>query len=533
LLEFRLRMHMVGRIIRWMVIALAMGTVWFGVPLQRVNLLAVYTMLVLASVYNFVLYFVSWRRLEEEGKAHWITIPTIIADCFCISVVVYVTGKIDSNFFVTYLLLVVWMAIHPGLRLRPWLAAFVVVSYSVAVFWHTMPTREVVFSFLMRSVIFGFVAWLSSRIARELRAVTAKLENSVRDLTDGLVVLDRDRRVILMNPRAAEMLGVNEAEALGQAVVDDPQITPAESLRKLTASPDVRSVSVLKRPVRVHEVALGAPERAIRVYTAEYVDETDRWAGELKVLHDVTSLKQLERLRAEVMSDDTHDLRNPLESVRGILALLRRRLSPDSEGLGWLGRAESEIDRLMRLTSEMLDSARMEAGKLQLRVQPLSLEREIGKVVGTVTQRAHSSGLELTAEVNPDLPPVLADSDRLTRIIHNLVDNALKFTPPGGAVRITGGLCPEDSQLAQVDVTDTGPGIEADKLETIFGRFEQIGDELWHKGAGLGLPICRDMVAAHGGHLWVESELGRGSSFRFTLPLATEGEPASPAAQAC
>lgn len=525
MLDFRLRMHSVGRNVRWMVIALAAGTVWFGNPLARENLLAVYAMLALASGYNLSVYFIPWRQLEEEGKANWVVLPYVMADCICISVVVHVTGKIDSNFYVNYLLLVVWLAIYPGLRSKAWLGALVLAFYCVAVFWNTTPTSAVVFSFLMRSVIFGLVAWLSSRIAAELRTATAKLENSVRDLTDGLVVLDRDKRVILINPRAAELLGVSEGRALGEVVSDDPQLTGLESLRRLVAAPDARRVAVDDRQVRVHEVALGeAPEQVVRVYTADYVDEMDQWAGELKVLHDVTDLKQLERLRAEVMSAVTHDLRNPLESIKGILALLRRRLAPviDEEGGKWFRVAELESDRLMRLTGEMLDFARMEAGNLRLRLAPVSLDREIGKVVSAVAQRAQDSGLELTADVDESLPPLSADSDRLARVIYNLVENALKFTPRGGSIRISGGYCPEDRSFAQVAIADTGPGIEADKLETIFDRFVQVGDEVWHKtrGAGLGLPICRDLVAAHGGRLWAESERGGGSTFRFVVPLA-------------
>jgi len=525
LFDFRLRMYLVGRNVRWMVIALAAGTVWFGGPLARSNLLAVYAMLVLASLYNLALYAIPWKELEGQGRGNWVVIPYVVADSVCISIVVYVTGKIDSSFFVCYLLLVVWMAIYPGMRWKPLLWTVVMTSYFVAVFRDTIPTSRVVFNFLMRSVIFGFVAWLSNRISRELRLATGKLEHTVRDLTDGVVVLDSDQRVILINRRAADLMGVSEAKALGAVVADDPELTSLEPLRRLVRAPNANTVSVDGRQVRVHEVAFGeGTERVVRVYTTDYLDETDRSAGELKVLHDVTDLKQLERLRADVMSAVTHDLRNPLESIKGILALLRRRLGPgmDDDGRHWFDIAESESARLMRLTGEMLDLARLEAGKLQLRRAPLALYLEVESVVQAMARQAREEGIELTAQIDHDLPPVHADQDRLARVIYNLVENAIKFTPRGGSVRVTGSYCSEDGRFAQVRVSDTGPGIDTDKLETVFDRFVQTGDELWHKrrGAGLGLPICRDLVSAHGGQIWASSKSGEGSTFHFTLPFA-------------
>jgi len=536
LLDFRLRLYVLGRNARWMVMALAAGTFAFGGPHLPAQWLAVYLMLGLATVYNLALYVIPWRRLEEQGKGNWVVVPYIIADSICISIVVYFTGGGDSWFFVAYLLLIVWLAVYPGMRGKPWWWMIVVVCSAVAVFSRSY-TAPVGFAFVWRWVIFGFVAWLANGIARELHATTSKLDNAVRALTDGLVVLDRNERVMLLNPRAAELLGVSEAEALGQALTDDPLAGSLAPLRKLLV-PDTADAAAGDQQVRVHEVAIGeAPARVARVYTAPYTDEMDQWAGELKVLHDVTNLKELDRLRSDFMSAVTHDLRNPLSSIKGILQLLHRRFAPlvDDESSRMLRVAESETDRLVRLANEMLDVARIEAGKLQLSLARVELDQQIAEVVRSVEWEVQQRGLHLTTDIAGDLPPVHADADRLARVIYNLLDNALKFTPRGGSVRISACRCPSDRPLAQVSISDTGPGIPAERLSDIFDRFMQVGDELLHKarGAGLGLPICRDLIAAHGGSLWVESKPGAGTTFHFTVPLAPPAHPQAPPGPRC
>ena len=219
--EIRERLDLVeviGQYVRWLMITLAAGMVTFGGPEARSHAPTVYLMLLVASCYNVALYVIPWRRLEEAGRGNLIVIPYVLADTTCISVVTYATGKIDSSYYLAYLLLVVWMAIYPGTRERRWLWLILLTSYAVAVFSDGQATSNAIYSFMMRAIIFGSVAWLSGRIAHELHLATSRVETAVTDLTDGLVVLDRAGRVLLMNPRSVELLGVSEAEALRDAL---------------------------------------------------------------------------------------------------------------------------------------------------------------------------------------------------------------------------------------------------------------------------------------------------------------------------
>lgn len=221
MLEFRLRMYTIGQNMRWLVIVLAGGIVTFGAPAERSHAGIVYLMLVVASAYNLALYVIPWKRLEEEGRGNWVAVPYVVGDSICIGIVVFATGGMESSFYIAYILLVVWMAIYPGMREHRWLWVIVVASYFVAVFWDGELTPQTVYSFLMRTLIFGFVAWLTSQIARKPKFAVSKLESAVRDLTDGVVVLDNEGQVLLMNPRSVELLGVPEAEALGQPIAGD------------------------------------------------------------------------------------------------------------------------------------------------------------------------------------------------------------------------------------------------------------------------------------------------------------------------
>ncbi|MGI5819923.1 MAG: sensor histidine kinase [Armatimonadota bacterium] len=526
MLEFRMRMYLLGQNMRWVVIAVAAGVVTFGSPAERAHAGTIYVMLALASAYNMALWVIPWKRFEEQGRGNWIAVPYVVLDAICIGIVVYATGGIESNIYLAYLLLVVWMAIYPGMREYRWPWVIVVLSYFVSVFWEGELNSQTVYSFMMRTLIFGFVAWLTNQIARELNWTYSKLEGAVRDLTDGLVVVDNDDRVVLMNPRSAELLGVAEADAYGRRITDRAAPEGLAPLRKLIA-PMEEAGDGGEGPVRCHEVIVESDrQRAVRVYTVPYHDEGGHLAGEMKVLHDVTDLKELDRLRADFISALTHDLCNPLGSVRTILFMLRRRiarlLEPESERM--LRSVEDHTERLIRLTREMLDSARLEAGMLELHLDEVDLNELVTGVVEAIRWTAAAQGIELSHDGDPALPPVRADHDRLVRVLYNLVENAVKFTPAGGSVRIISERCPNVEMAARVSVCDTGPGIAPEQAEVIFQRFVRAGDELALKtrGSGLGLPICRELVAAHGGQLWVDSVPGQGSNFHFTVPFAVE-----------
>lgn len=225
------------------------------------------------------------------------------------------------------------------------------------------------------------------------------------------------------------------------------------------------------------------------------------------------------RARDEVLGVVAHDLRNPLSAILMQTQLLKR------SGFEPLTRANTSMDsirrsvvRMNRMIQDLLDVTRMEGGRLAIDREAVAPEQVIADCVESQRPLTSAASLELRCEVSPDVADVWADRDRLLQVLENLVGNALKFTPPGG--EITVGAAPSDGGVL-FWVTDNGAGIAAGELPYVFDRFWQ-GRDGEHRGAGLGLAIVKGLVEAHGGQIWAESALSRGTTFFFTLPLAPE-----------
>jgi signal transduction histidine kinase len=212
-----------------------------------------------------------------------------------------------------------------------------------------------------------------------------------------------------------------------------------------------------------------------------------------------------------------HDLRNPLGTIASQAALLRRRSQPRAGFEGSAGEIiQRAAARMTRLIADLLDVTRMEAGALsvqQFALSPIDLLQECG---ASQEQLAAAAGIELRVEAPAQSPPVWADRDRLCQVFENLVGNALKFTGSGGRVTL-GASAGIDEVLFWV--RDTGPGMPPEQLPHVFDRFWQ-ARRVARQGAGLGLPIAKGLVEAHGGRMWAESSPGHGSCFLFTIPLA-------------
>ncbi len=231
-------------------------------------------------------------------------------------------------------------------------------------------------------------------------------------------------------------------------------------------------------------------------------------------------LQELDRLKSDFVSTVSHELRTPLTAIRSLSeSLLDADGIPRERQAQFLRIIAQESQRLSRLINQLLDLARIEAGKMTWRLEPLDLAGVVAHAVETTRALFDRKGVALDAGPDRGDVPVEADRDTLMQVLTNLLSNAAKFTPAGGRVWVRTFL---DGAQAVVEVEDTGIGIPPDQLDTIFERFRQVGDALTGKpeGAGLGLPISREIVAHHGGSLTVESEPGRGSCFRVALPLA-------------
>jgi PAS domain S-box-containing protein len=228
------------------------------------------------------------------------------------------------------------------------------------------------------------------------------------------------------------------------------------------------------------------------------------------------------QLRDQVLGVVAHDLRNPLGAILlQASALQRKGPEPERRSRKPTESIQRSATRMSRLIQDLLDVAQMEAGKLTIAPEPLSAGALVVEAVDAQNALASSSSLELRLEVERDAPAILADRDRLTQVFDNLIGNAIKFTKAGGRVTVGAVTRPREVVFS---VADTGPGIAPEVLPRVFDRFWQ-ATRSDRRGAGLGLPICKGIVEAHGGRIWVESTLGAGSTFFFTIPQALPAEP--------
>jgi signal transduction histidine kinase/DNA-binding response OmpR family regulator len=249
---------------------------------------------------------------------------------------------------------------------------------------------------------------------------------------------------------------------------------------------------------------------------------------------DVTIEKEIDRMKTDFISTVSHELRTPLTSVLGFAKLtaakLEKALFPlapadDRKAQRAVGQVRENIDiivdegeRLTELINELLDIAKMESGQFEWRMEPVDASELVNKAVAATASLFGEDGPTLEVSSADDVPDVLADPARIQQVLINLLSNAVKFTP-SGTISVAVRASVDEVELS---VTDTGAGIAVQHQETIFEKFKQVGDTLTGKtrGTGLGLPICKQIVHAHGGRIWVDSELGKGSRFAFVLPIA-------------
>ena len=252
-------------------------------------------------------------------------------------------------------------------------------------------------------------------------------------------------------------------------------------------------------------------------------------------------LKELDRLKDNFLSTVSHELRTPLTSIKSFAEILLAYEEDRATQTEFLGIINEEADRLTRLINDFLDLSKIQSGRVVWKTAGVSMAWVIERAITATSALFSATNLDLVTDVATDLPAVMADQDRLVQVLTNLLGNAQKFTPSGGKVSLAARLTvgdgtPSKPDMVLVSVADSGIGIAPENHRRIFEKFGQIGDTLKDrpKGTGLGLPISKEIIEHYGGRIWVESELGKGSTFLFTLPVprATETAPAAPVAPA-
>ena len=373
---------------------------------------------------------------------------------------------------------------------------------------------------------------------RTQRAEAAKLEAIVQGIADGVLVLDANRKVILMNPAAAHILGLDASavqgrhlrEILGRAISTEDQALAQQLYDKLVTG--MEHFSSLESPGKGETRNLNFRMEADQKVVVVNLSPVSLTSGELPslvtVLRDISREAEVERLKNEFISTVSHELRTPMTSIKGYTDLLvSERVGTLSEQqLHFVQVIKNNADRLTALVNDILDISRIETGRLKLQIEPLNLIQLISDVIDSIQGQMVEKSLDMTFDLPPDLPQVRGDKSRVTQILENLISNAWKYTPEGGQVTISARVVDD---FVQVDVKDTGIGIDPKDLSQIFDRFYRTeqAEVQAVDGSGLGLSIVRMFVELLEGKIWVESELNQGSTFSFNLPLAIETPPKS------
>jgi signal transduction histidine kinase len=255
------------------------------------------------------------------------------------------------------------------------------------------------------------------------------------------------------------------------------------------------------------------------------LNRSGRTIGTMLVLRDMTEEHQIQQTRETITETLIHDLRSPLTAVRAALEILSDTAQEmgitDELALQALSLGQSNSQKVLRLVNSLLEIARMQSGEIELELQDLDLHGLVDQVLKNYTILANEYGVFLSNDIPPNFPAARADMEKLERVLSNLVDNALKYTPAGGKVSISAET--GDDQQLILRVSDNGPGIPDEYRDKIFERFRKIPNQPARRhGTGLGLAFCRLVIEAHGGKIWVEPNQPIGSTFALTLPAANQ-----------
>jgi PAS domain S-box-containing protein len=351
---------------------------------------------------------------------------------------------------------------------------------------------------------------------------------------DGILILEGDTGCISdVNPFLMEMLGFSRGEMVGKTIWE---ISPFKDI----VSNKAKFVQLQQQGyVRYENLPLEA--RDGRRHAVEFVSNVYQ-AGDKKVIQcnirDITarkraeeqlksSFKEVAHLNTEIQNFYhilSHELKTPLTSAREFVSIVMDGLAgPLNETqLEYLGMAKESCDQLRLYINDLLDVTRLETGKMSLELHAVPLAALVERVVEMLAPAAAGKGVSLSCDCQPDLPAVPIDKQRILQVLINLTTNAIKFTPAGGRIRLSLSAAPADPECLQVDVRDTGRGIPKDQLDVILNRRYQANHNAQsvesQSGLGLGLYICQELVDLHGGRIWVESEIGKGSTFSFVVP---------------
>jgi two-component system phosphate regulon sensor histidine kinase PhoR len=329
----------------------------------------------------------------------------------------------------------------------------------------------------------------------------ARLATILDNMADGVIMTDTEGNISLANQAAEKLFDIREPES--KPLIEAVRDHEVDGLLKLCLkTAEMQSV----------QYESGTSKRYLRAIALPITG-----SGVLLLFQDLTSLRNLQTTRRELIGNISHEFRTPLAGIKAMVETLHGGAIDDKKAAGdFLSRIDSEVDRLTQLVAELTELSRIETGRAELKLEPVDLNNLVEEVTAQLSPQVEREKLTVARELAADLLPVPADAARVRQVVLNLLHNAIKFTDAGGKITIT--TRGEDDSVT-VAIADTGRGIASDDLPHVFERFYKGDKARGGEGTGLGLAIAKHIIEAHGGHIRVDSEEGKGSTFSFSLPV--------------
>jgi len=362
---------------------------------------------------------------------------------------------------------------------------------------------------------------LNDRLSEELLAEKNKAEAIVHSITDGIIVFDGNDRISLVNKACTDILGCREDDIIGKRILD---VLELRDLILLLVEASHRTNEVVSDEIILRREENPSEERNIIAIARTLRDKDDYPMGVVTILRDVTQEKEVSRLKANFLSTVSHELRTPISSILSTFELLLQEtlgeLNADQRDFITMSWKQSEV--LSELIDNLIDVTGLEANQIDLNPSFFDMAYAAQEVAEIAREAALAKGLEFTITIAPALPQIWADRPKIIRVLKNLLLNAIKFTEVG-SVSLT--VTHQDDAIL-MSVADSGIGIAEEHFERIFEKFYQVDNTSTREfgGSGLGLSICKAIVKAHQGRIWVESALHQGATFHISLPCA-QGTP--------
>lgn len=348
----------------------------------------------------------------------------------------------------------------------------------------------------------------------QMVAEKRKSDAIIRSIDDGIVVVDNEFKVTSMNPSAAKALNIESAQVHNKhflEVIKDEQL-----FNYVKHSVETGQPPLIEERKNILTLPQGGDKHHYQFSVTPVRGRTGSLLGVVLLLRDITRLTELDRLKSEFVMVASHELRTPLTSIGMSIKLLlektMEKLNEKEKQL--LLAAHEDLQRLKTLVNNLLDLSKIEAGKMEMEFENISFLTLCENAFSVLKSQIDAKGVHFTSDLPQHLPHVKADANKIIWVLTNLISNALRYTESGGAIRLS---AEQLGPYVHASVSDNGPGIPFEVQSKIFDKFVQIKSDNALGGSGLGLTICKEIVRAHGGTIWVDSTPGEGSTFTFTL----------------